>query len=333
MSVNDSSSQSWAPTGVFTADRIWRNGELVPWAEARVHVSAVGHSSVASFFEGIKAYWNPDRQELYVFRLGEHMERLVQSARMMRVDLAYDAAQLEQAVVELLRANRAHADVYVRPWVFAAGLVREMSVPEGSATECVIDHWPFTSRMLTERGFRCCISTWTRLSDRMMPPRIKAFSNYHNSRLAVVEARHNGYDAPIFLNHRGTVAEGPGACLAMIRKGRMVTPPVTGSILESITRATLLELVPERLGIEVEEREIDRTELYVADEAFFLGTGWEITPIYSVDGIPVGEGRMGPVTSRIDHLYHDVVRGRLGGYEHWLTPVWAGAAAPTAGAR
>jgi branched-chain amino acid aminotransferase len=166
------------------------------------------------------------------------------------------------------------------------------------------------------------VSSWRRIEDDVLPPRVKAFSNYHNSRLAAIEATANGYDRTLLLNGRGKVTEGPGSCVALVRHGAVITPSLTSGVLESITRASLLRLLPEALDIPMLEREVDRTELYVADELFYMGTGWEVLPIYEVDRIRVGEGRMGPVTAAIDRAYHDVVYGIDRRYREWLTPVW-----------
>jgi branched-chain amino acid aminotransferase len=176
--------------------------------------------------------------------------------------------------------------------------------------------------MLTERGCRVCISSWTRIGDNILPPRVKAFSNYHNSRLATMEAKANGYDWPILLNDHHKLTEGPGACVALVRHGTVITPDLSSGVLESLTRDTLLKLLPEVLNIPVVEREVDRTELYVADEAFYMGTGWELLPVLEVDGLPVGNGRMGPVAISIDRMYHDLVRGIDPRHAEWRTPVY-----------
>lgn len=301
---------------------IWSDGAIVSWEDATVHVNAVGHASVSSVFEGIKAHWNAEREQLYVFRLDEHLQRLLDSARIVRLDCAFSLEELRRAVTDLLVVNEGRSDTYVRPWLFARGTIYEHLVPVGAQTHCVIDTWRFASRLLQERSCRACVSSWRRISESSMPARLKVFSNYHNGRLAMIEAHINGYDWPILVNERGKVSEGPGACIAMVRRGRLVTPTVTNEILESITRETILELAAEELGIPVEEREVDRTELYVADELFFMGTGWEILPIVEVDRLPVGDGRMGSVTAALDRLYDDVLRANHDKYERWLTPVW-----------
>ena len=308
---------------------LWRNGAIVPWADATVHVNAVGHASVSAVFEGIRAYVATDGS-LQLFRVEEHMRRLHESLRIVRLPCAYGVPDLVTASIEVLRANTVTVDTYLRPWVFVRGFVKEMaSRAPVHETETVIDTWPSPSALLTQRGCRAGVTSWRRIDDAAMPPRAKAFSNYHNSRLAKLEAAAHGYEEPIFLNERGKVAEGPGACVALIRRGRLITPEITSGALESITLDTVLRLCRDVMRIDVEEREVDRSELYIADELFFVGTGWEIMPILDVDGLRVGVGRMGPVTRAIERLYHDIVRGVDGRYPEWRTAVTSAARAAT----
>jgi branched-chain amino acid aminotransferase len=303
-----------------------RNGQLIPWADATVHVSHIGHASVSSVFEGIKAYWNDQREELYVFRLREHIDRFIDSIKLVRLRNRFSADEIVDSIVDLLRANDTRADVYIRPWVYASDLVREMMVPADTGCDLVIDTWWFNSRMLTERSCRALVSSWTRIDESSMPPRIKAFSNYHNGRLGVMEARERGADWPIFLNRNGKVTEGPASCIGMIRREQFVTPPLTSGILDSITRQTIIDLVPETLRLPVVERDIDRTELYLAEELFFMGTGWEILPIVEVDGLPIADGTMGAHARTLDRAYHDIVRGVTSAHEAWRTPALAAVA-------
>jgi branched-chain amino acid aminotransferase len=311
---------------------IWRNGKVIPWADATVHVNAVGHASVASVFEGIRAYVDTDGT-MQLFRVEEHMRRLHESLKIVRLAIPYSVDDLVAATIEILRANDARVDTYIRPWVFIKGIVREVSNRALKDTETVIDTWPSESKLLSLAGVRAGVTSWTRISDASMPPRVKAFSNYHNSRLANFEVGAHGYDSPIFLNDRGKVAEGAGACIAFVRRGRLVTPALTSGVLDSITRDTILRLAREVLGIEAEEREVDRTELYLADEVFFTGTGWEVMPILEIDGIAVGDGRPGPLTKEIARTYNDIVRAIDGRHPEWRTPVGAAKAVASAARR
>jgi branched-chain amino acid aminotransferase len=298
---------------------LWRNGKIEAWESSQVHVSAVGHASVASVFEGVKAYWCESKQELYCFRLSEHMERLISSARLARVECKWTLEELVNGTLDLLRANGTKRDTYIRPWLFAKGLVRDQMVPAGVATELVIDTWPFATAS-PDRAVSAGVSTWTRISERLMPPRIKAFSNYSNGRLGVIEAQMNGYDCPIFLNELGMVTESAGACIGLIRKGVVYTPPLSAGILDSITRDTLLTLLPE-LGYTVHEKDLTRTDLYVADEAFFMGTGWEVLPVKQIDHMIYRTSAPGRHTQRIRAAYLQLVRGESSQHCDWLTLV------------
>ncbi|BBJ37320.1 branched chain amino acid aminotransferase [Streptomyces antimycoticus] len=303
-----------------TAPWLWRSGRLVPWEQATVHVNAVGHASVAAVFEGIKAYRSADGHRLLLFRLDDHLRRLYASARVCRTTIPFTADELRDAVIDTLRANAYREDTYIRPWAFPRGVIREQMVPAGVECEVVIDTWPFTSHLFTRRACSAVVSSWTRVDDATMPPRVKAFSNYHNGRLALLEARTGGYDWPVLLNARHQVSEGPGACIALVREGVVITPSLTSGVLESVTRSSALTLLRER-GVPVEEREVDRTELYLADEIFFLGTGWEVLPVGRIDGLPVGDGGTGPVAQLLERAYDDSVRGRDERHPEWLKEV------------
>jgi branched-chain amino acid aminotransferase len=311
---------SLASLGDQHPEWIWRNGEIVRWEEARVHVNAVGHASTAAIFEGIKAYRSDDGREMLVFRLDDHLRRLHDSARICRLTVPYDWRALRSAVLDLLQANRYRGDAYIRPWAFPSGVIREQMVPAGSRCEVVVDSWPFRSGLSGRPGCRAAVSSWLRVADISMPPRAKAFSNYHNGRLAMIEARENGHDWPIMLNERHQLAEGPGACIALVRQDTVVTPHLTSGVLDSVTRASVLTLLTD-LGIPAVERAVDRSELYVADEVFFMGTAWEILPVTAVDGLCVGDGSPGPVTRRLAETYERTVRGRSSLHAEWLTPV------------
>jgi branched-chain amino acid aminotransferase len=301
---------------------IWRNGVFMPWDQAGIHVNAVGHASTSAVFEGIKAYRSQDGGRLLVFRLDEHLARLYRSARICRLHIPFDVDQLRDAILELLRINGYRDDVYIRPWIFPEGVIREQIVPAGVRCEVVIDTWPFRSGLTGRRGCRAAVSSWLRPSDTSVPARIKAFSNYHNSRLAVLEAKANGHDFPILLNDRHKVSEGPSACIALVNR-ELVTPSLTSDVLGSITRATVSS-VARGLGTPMAERDVDRTELYLADELFFMGTGVEILPITSIDGLTVGDGEPGPVTLRIRDAYANLVRGAADPPAAWLTEISLG---------
>lgn len=298
---------------------VWVDGRLVPWDEATIHITQLGTASVSSVFEGIRAYWNAQAHRLFVFRLDAHMERFAQSMRLMRMQQPFSNAKLAEAVVALLRTNKYAEDVYVRPFAFLEAPTFG-GVPSDRA-RLVLSTTPWPSRLLSGKVTHACVSSWSRITDNVMPPRVKASSNYLNSRLAAEEAKRNGYDAALILNPNGKVAEAPGACLMIVRDGKIITPSVTSGILESITRSTLIQLCREILHVDVIEREVDRTELYVAREAFLCGTGAEVTPVASVDRFTLGDGGSAPITQRVESLYHDLVRGIDSRYAEWRTQV------------
>jgi branched-chain amino acid aminotransferase len=301
----------------------WMNGQFIPWDEAKVHIASSCVTEGSSVFEGIRAYWNPSQEQLYLFKTEEHLHRLYQSARMMRMAPQYAPAELETICVELMSRNEYHEDVHIRPAIyFGLGQGLFCYTPDKIDTGVAITAVPRKSRLGSGTGLHVCVSSWTRISDRDVPPRIKISANYHNGRLAAVQADVHGYDGAILLDGRGKVAEGPVACLFIVRDGVVITPPVTGGILESITRTTIVELLQRELSIPVAEREVDRTELYVAEEAFFCGTAMEIAPILSIDRYAVGEGRIGDITARVERLYERVVRGEESRYRDTLLPVY-----------
>jgi branched-chain amino acid aminotransferase len=308
----------------------WMDGRLVPWEQATIHIATEAVLRGENVFEGIRAYWSEAEQQLFLFRHADHIARLRQGAKIMRMSIPYGDAEIEAASLALIRACGYRGQVHYRPVAyFDMGNLTDY-LPSEIRTGMFILAFPMPTTTSVTQGVKSCVSTWRRNSDLASPSRIKAGSNYHNSRLAYVDARLNGFQMPILLNTAGKVAEGPGSCFMMVRKGSLITPPVTADILESITRETLIELARAELGLEVVERDVDRTELYVCDEAFFCGSGHEVTPINSVDHYDVGEGRPGQLTLRLQKLYFDVVSGAVPRYRHWLTPVYE---APAAAAR
>jgi branched-chain amino acid aminotransferase len=303
---------------VTTSRFVYLDGELVPYDEARIHVQSAAVKYGASVFEGLRAYWNPAHEELYVFRLPEHIDRLFGSMRLMRMAHSLTREELTRSVLDVLRKNQVRTDVHIRQTAYiAADGDLDATGPVGLA----VDARP---RKVTERpGIAVGVSSWTRIADGTMPPRIKCSANYQNGRLAMLEARANGYEGALLLNGRGKLAEAPGACCFIVRNGVPATPPVTADILESVTRATLLELFRTELGQTPVEREIDRTELYLAEEVFLCGSGWEITPVLSIDRLPLGTGQEpGPLTRAMQACYFAVVRGEKPAYRSWLTPVY-----------
>jgi len=297
--------------------KIWMNGRLVPQAEAVLPVNSAAVFYATNVFEGIRAYWNPADEELYGFRLKEHVTRLRESMKMMRFTVPYSDEDLQDAVREVLRGNELREDIHMHLVAYVVGVGLDATTPTG-----LYINPRRRARVAPESGLRCCVSSWLRIADSAMPPRLKCIANYHNGRLAALQARADGYDGTFLLNSRGKVSETPGATMFLVRTGRPITPSITSDILESITRDSLIRLFAEAHGLTVEEREVDRTELYVAQEIFVCGSAFEVTPVVSVDRYSVGDGRVGPLTKAIQATYLDVARGQVGLHREWLTPVY-----------
>lgn len=296
--------------------KIWMNGKLVEQAQATLPVNSAAVFYGTNVFEGLRAYWNEQAGELYCFRLQEHFVRFRESMKMNRFTIAYSDMDLYDAVREVLKGNAVREDIHMHLVAYVTAPGMDATTPTGLYIN------PRRRGRLSEGGLRCCVSSWVRTSDNAIPIRLKSGANYQNGRLALLQAKADGYDAPILLTQHGHVAEGTGATFFMVRKGKLVTPPISSDILESITRSTLIDAVGPDLHLEVVEREIDRTELYVADEAFFCGSGYEITPIVSIDRFPLGDGTVGPITRRLLTAYMNVVRGVDTRYAEWRMPVY-----------
>ena len=297
--------------------KIWMNGRLVPQAEAVLPVNSAAVFYATNVFEGLRAYWNPRDEELYAFRLADHFTRLRESMKMMRFTVPYSDQDLFDAVRLVMSGNEVREDVHMHLVAYVLGAGNDATSPTG-----LYINPRRRQRIAPDKGLSCCVSSWTRTNDNAIPIRLKSGSNYQNGRLAILQAKADGYDAPILLNQQGHVAEGTGATFFMVRKGRLTTPGSASDILESITRATLIEDLCPGIGLHVVERDIDRTELYVAEEAFFCGSGYEITPITSIDRFPLGTGEIGPVTKRITTAYMNLVRGVDTRFPEWRTPTY-----------
>lgn len=297
---------------------VWFDGKLLPASEASVSVKTHALHYGTAVFEGIRAYFNGG--ELFVFRLGEHAERLVSSGGMLQMELPYAATQISDAVIELLRKNEFRQNVYVRP----IGFVGEGGINldfRKHKKHIAVFAFPFES-YFERSGLRVCISSWRRISQSSMIPRAKAAGNYLNSCIATIEAKLAGYDEALMLDAEGRVSEGAGENLFIVKDEVLITPPVYSAILEGITRKTVFTLAREA-GMEVMERPVDRSELYTADEVFLTGTATEIEAVLELDGRKVSQGKPGDVTRRLKSAYSGVVNGRSSRHRKWLTPVYA----------
>lgn len=296
------------------------NGEIVPIEQAQVSVMTNALNYGTGCFEGIRGYWSPEEEQLLVFQLRPHMERLHRSCRILFMELPYSADELCTITVELLRREGFREDVYIRPLVYKSdpAIAVQLNGMKDAFTMFAVGFGQY----LAGSAIRACVSSWRRIDDNIMPSRAKASGSYLNSALAKTEALLNGYDEAIVLGSDGHVSEASAANLFVVRNGVLITPPVTSDVLEGITRQVVAQLATEQLGLTLVERPIDRTELYVADEAFFCGTGAEIKPIVEIDRRTIGSGEVGPVAGRLVQLYADAVRGRTPAYRQWCTPVY-----------
>lgn len=300
---------------------IWCKGEIVNVNNAMVNVLSPTSQFGLNVFEGIPCYWNNEEKQLYAFRLSEHYDRLLRSAKLIQLDCKYTKEDFKKALVDTVKANEYDENLSVRQTLFVDGFGSWGS--EGPV-EMFVAPIPRgrTSAEYNKKGLNCCITSWRRISDENLSPRVKCGANYINSRVGQREALRNGYDTCIFLNEVGKVAEGPGSCFFMVKGDTLITPRLTDSVLESITRDTIIQLAKKELGLKFEERTIDRTEVYLADEAFLCGSAMEITPIYSVDRYQIGDGQEGKVTHDLHVKYLEAVQGKLADRKDWLTPIY-----------
>ncbi|WP_407151187.1 branched-chain-amino-acid transaminase [Bradyrhizobium sp. ORS 86] len=301
------------------AEFAYLNGRVVPWDDARVHVFAPVAKYGIGVFEGLRGYWNEEAQQLYLFRVAEHLERYAFSQRAMRFDQPMFSDDLTEALVRLCRANAFRTTVHIRMMAFIDG-PGELGAtgPVGTAITAL----PRATAKQSIEGASAQISSWMRMPDNVMPARIKCNANYHNARLAIMQAQLDGYDVAFLLNSRGKLAEAPAMCVFIVRDNRLITPSGTNDILESITRQTVIQLAREYLGLDTVERDVDRTELILAQEVFYCGTGAEITPVTSVDRIVVGNGEPGAITRQLMEIYRAIVTGKNAAYASWRTPVF-----------
>ena len=300
---------------------IWCKGEIVNVNNAMVNVLSPTSQFGLNVFEGIPCYWNDDEKQLYAFRLSDHYDRLLRSAKLIQLDCKYTKEDFKKALVDTVKANEYDENLSVRQTLFVDGFG---SWGSESPVEMFVAPIPRgrTSAEYNKKGLNCCITSWRRISDENLSPRVKCGANYINSRVGQREALRNGYDTCIFLNEVGKVAEGPGSCFFMVKGDTLITPRLTDSVLESITRDTIIQLAKKELGLKFEERTIDRTEVYLADEAFLCGSAMEITPIYSVDRYQIGDGQEGKVTHDLHVKYLEAVQGKIEDRKGWLTPIY-----------
>lgn len=297
-------------------------GKIVPIAEAKVSVMTHALNYGTGAFGGVRAYWNDDEKELFIFRPLDHFQRVLNSGKLLMIDLPHTPETMLNSLLELLRMeNYRGVDVYIRPLIYKSSAVIGVRLHDLEADFTMFAQ-PFGSYIHNEEGSRVTFSAWRRLDDNMIPARGKITGAYANSAFIKTDAALSGFDEALVLNQNGHISEGSAENFFMVRDGVAITPPVTANILEGITRRTIMHLLSEEMGVPVEVRDIDRTEVFVADEAFFCGTGVQVVAITEVDHRPVGTGKLGPVVRQLRQLYFDLVRGKIAKYRAWNIPVY-----------
>lgn len=296
------------------------DGELVEYGDAKLHVLSTTLKYGVGVFEGFRAYWSEEDNELYAFRVQDHMRRLVHSMRVVEIDGPTNIDELSEQLLGLVRANELRSNLHMRTQVFVDS---SDGKPDDTGPATVYMAAIPMGNYFGATGLDVQISSWARLSDRSMPPRVKSIANYQNGRLALLESRRNGYDAALLLTEDGHVAEGAGYNVFMVRDGRLCTPPSTESILEGITRDSVMHLASAELGLELDVRPIDRTELYSAEEVFVCGSAAEVNHVKSVDRTPIGDTQPGEITRQLQDLYQKAVRGKVSADQRWAQPVYS----------
>ena len=294
-------------------------GQFVPLEEAKVGIMTHALHYGTGIFEGIRGNWNAEKKVVYIFRLREHYARLLQGCRLMMIDIPYSLDELCNTTVELVERCGYTEDIYIRPLAYkSAEKVANLKLQELDSDFCLMTT-PFGS-YLSSDNLRCCTSSWRRVDDTMIPARFKISGIYVNSILAKTEATLAGFDEAIMLNQDGHVCEGTGENIFLVSGGRLYTPPLEENVLPGITRDTVMQLAQSELGVSVEERSIDRSELYVADEVFLTGTAAHLTPVVEIDSRSISDGQPGPISKKLQQMYFEVVAGKNPKYIHWCSP-------------
>jgi branched-chain amino acid aminotransferase len=299
---------------------IYFNGQYMPMREARVGILTHALHYGTGVFEGIRAYWDETREEMYALRAPEHFERWKMNCGILRIAIPHSAEELTGIMLELIRRNGLRTDAYARPLAYKSA-ERVGVNPDGQDSFAIVV-LPFGDYLPSTKGLHAGVSSWRRIDDNAIPARAKICGAYVNSALASDDARRCGFDEAILLNQAGHVAEGATCNIFMVRKGKLVTPSITENVLEGIVRESVMEIAARELGMEVVERAIDRSELYICDELFFTGTAVGIAPIVRVDHRPVKTGAIGAITSDLRRLYFEAARGHSRVYRKWLAPAY-----------
>jgi branched-chain amino acid aminotransferase len=305
---------------------VFFRGRVVPYSDVKVGVLTHALNYGTAVFGGIRAYWNEDEKQLFVFRPQDHFRRFLQSAKLLCMELPHSADDMVNGLLELIRTEGHKEDLYVRPLAFYADEIIGVKLHDLHAEVSMVV-LPFGHYISNEDGMHVTISSWRRIDDNVIPARGKIAGAYVNSAFAKTDALRAGFDEVIVLNNDGHISEGSAANFFLLRNGVFATPPISDNVLEGITRRTIMQLIRDELKMEVQERTIDRTELYVCDEAFLCGTGVQIGAIGRVDYRSIGSGRIGEHTARLRKIFYDVVKGKSPKYRDWCTPVYESKAA------
>jgi len=291
-------------------------GRIVPLSEAKINIATHGFLYGTAVFGGMRAYWNEEKQRLFVFRPYDHFHRLLNSGRMMAMSIPYDEESLIQLTLDLLRTDRWQQDLYLRPTVYKADMGIGVRLHDLKDEFCmfVMAYEPYVKN---DKNAHVTVSSWRRIDDNVIPARGKIAGAYANSALAKTDANRAGFDEAIVLDSSGNVSEGSAMNIFMVRDGKLLTPPITDNILEGITRRSIIEIAQKELGLDVVERSIDRTEVFIAEEMFMTGTAAQVVAVTKVDHRPVGSGSMGPITTKLRTLFDDIVRAKNPKYRHW----------------
>jgi branched-chain amino acid aminotransferase len=302
----------------FVPKFVWFDGKFVKDDEAKVSVMTHAVHYGTSIFEGLRGYWNS--RNLYIFRLQDHIKRFRNSGKVYSISLRFTDKQIADAIIGLCKKNNVRESCYIRPFYFVGRYGINLHVTENSPTHAAVVMFPFGD-LFNKNGIRVGISSWRRIHDISTPPLAKMGGNYLNSILATQECKRNGYDEAVLLDHLGNISEAPGENIFILRDDKLLTPSSSSSALEGITKDSVIKIARD-LGYEAIERDIPRTEIYFADEAFLTGTAAEITPIVSVDGKSVGDGKVGKITQKLQRTYSEIVMGRNKRHSSWITPVY-----------
>jgi branched-chain amino acid aminotransferase len=297
------------------------NGRVVPYSDVKFGVLTHAMNYGTAVFGGLRAYWNEDEKQLFLFRPRDHFRRFLQSASLLCMNLRTSGDDLLKGLIELIRTEGHEEDLYIRPLAFYSDEIIGVRLHDLTA-EVSIVVMPFGAYNKNEENMHVTISSWRRVDDNSIPARGKIAGAYVNSAFIKTDAVRAGFDEAIVLNADGHISEGSAANFFMLRNGVFATPPITANVLEGITRRSVIQLIRDEMKMEVQEREIDRTELYLADEAFYCGTGAQISAITAVDHRPIGTGKLGEATARLRKIYFDVVRGKMAKYRDWCHPVY-----------